>query len=219
MAPCTLVPTQEGLSLLVVGKKISDKTKSPAERLGILFWGILEGMSSMRMQRFRGFTLIELLVVIAIIGILAAIVMVSLTSSRQKGRDARRISDVKSIQLSLEEYYNDNSKYPISTGTLTNYMANIPVDPTTGSQYLYAALNATGGGVNCNSSNPPIRYHLGAILEVAATDKTGNFALNADAAAAASSYVCNPDSDFPGQTMNCTGSITNPINCYDVVNQ
>jgi len=53
----------------------------------------------------RGFTLIELLVVIAIIGILSSVVLASLNSARQKGRDARRISDVKQVQLALELFY------------------------------------------------------------------------------------------------------------------
>ena len=69
----------------------------------------------MKKQPDRGFTLIELLVVIAIIGILASIVLASLNIARMKGRDARRIADLKEMQNALELYYSDHNAYPVET--------------------------------------------------------------------------------------------------------
>ena len=67
----------------------------------------------------KGFTLIELLVVIAIIGILATVVLGALNSARVRARDARRISDVKAIQLSLELFLDTCGAYPdIDTATV-----------------------------------------------------------------------------------------------------
>ncbi len=54
----------------------------------------------MSTQQQKGFTLIELLVVVAIIGLLASVVLASLSTARKKGRDARRIADMKEIQIS-----------------------------------------------------------------------------------------------------------------------
>lgn len=189
----------------------------------------------------RGFTLIELLVVIAIIGVLASIVMASLSTARGKGRDARRISDVKSIQLALEEYYNDNLKYPTSIygGALTNYLPNVPTDPlasncgwtgsgwSTGSgQYCYTAINtASPASTNC-IANVPSKYHLGAVLEIAANDGAGSFSQDADATQN-SANACNsstPTVDFQGRTTGCAttganGAAGTSENCYDVVSQ
>lgn len=113
----------------------------------------------------RGFTLIELLVVIAIIGVLASIVLASLNTARRKSRDARRIADVKQIQLALELYF-DAQSTPAYPGTLAplapDYIPTVPTDPL-GVAYSYA---------DCTDNT---RYHLGATLE-----ESTNPALNND---------------------------------------
>ena len=90
------------------------------------------------MPRSRGFTLIEFLVVIAIIGILSSVVLASLNGARKKGRDARRISDLKQIELALEMYYDLNSsEYPDAASSLAStYISTLPADPQ-GGAYLY----------------------------------------------------------------------------------
>lgn len=65
----------------------------------------------MRKTLTKGFTLIELLVVIAIIGILASIVLVSLNSARNKGKDASVQSEIASLRGQAEIYYSTNSTY------------------------------------------------------------------------------------------------------------
>jgi len=67
----------------------------------------------------KGFTLIELLIVVAIIGLLASVVLVGLGGFRSRGRDARRIADLRETQNALELYYTKNNAYPSISGTDT----------------------------------------------------------------------------------------------------
>lgn len=67
------------------------------------------------MNSRKGFTLIELLVVIAIISLLASVIMSSLSTSRKKSRDARRLMDMKQITMALELYYDKYNVYPGNT--------------------------------------------------------------------------------------------------------
>lgn len=64
-----------------------------------------------------GFTLIELLITISIIAILSAISLAMLSEINQSGRDAKRVSDLKSVQSALEQYYADQGVYPIPGST------------------------------------------------------------------------------------------------------
>ena len=100
------------------------------------------------MQKKAGFTLIEVLVVIFIIGLLASVVLVGLGTFRARGRDARRIADLRSMQNILELYYAKNGEYPDTTpwtsleNTLKNSgigVSNIPDDPIPSERYNYGA--------------------------------------------------------------------------------
>ncbi len=63
----------------------------------------------------KGFTLIELLTVISIIGILSTVATVSLTSVRVRGRDTRRLADMRSLREALEFYSTFQGGYPGDT--------------------------------------------------------------------------------------------------------
>jgi len=127
----------------------------------------------MNTRTARGFTLIELLVVIAIIGILSSVVLASLNGARKKGRDARRIADMKQIQLALELYYDSNaSEYPLGVGAAglallaPTYISTIPLDPQTGASYMYNALTSAATPTSCiTSAALCANYVLGANLE------------------------------------------------------
>lgn len=119
-----------------------------------------------RRKEYRGgFTLIELLVVIAIIAILSAIAITAFSILNKNSRDARRKSDLKTIQSALEQYHSDQNFYPsgLGSGALTSdtgrptpyptpakiYLQTVPQDPTTGNAYPYLALPSA-----CINSGP-----------------------------------------------------------------
>ncbi len=128
---------------------------------------LIDTVESRARSSQAGFTLMEILIVMVIIGILATLGFGSFMSSQQKGRDARRKSDLSQVSRALEAYYNDKGSYPLSTGdgkiigcgpaTLkaecdwgdafsepvtgyndTVYMVQLPTDPRSPSQnYFY----------------------------------------------------------------------------------
>lgn len=65
----------------------------------------------MKLNYKKGFTLIELLVVVAIIGILASIVLVSLNSARDKGRDASAKGSMSSMRAAAELIFDNTNSY------------------------------------------------------------------------------------------------------------
>jgi len=70
------------------------------------------------LKESKGFTLIELLVVIAIIGLLSSVVLVNMSGTKGKARDAQRKQALNQIQLAVELYYNKYEVYPSTGGVV-----------------------------------------------------------------------------------------------------
>lgn len=96
----------------------------------------------------KGFTLVEVLVVIFIISLLASVVLVGLGTFRARGRDVRRIADLRSVQNILELYYAKNGQYPAGgdwgdlRGAITGAgigVGSFPNDPLSSQSYQYGA--------------------------------------------------------------------------------
>ena len=205
------------------------------------------GIPVHQLRAHRGFTLIELLVVIAIIGLLASIVTVSLSSARAKGRDTRRIADVKNIQLALALYYNDNLMYPKNiycpssggsgtcagaapnTGLVGAYLPVVPTDPSyteacTGSEqscYRYVGFTLASSPACNATSNIVSRYHIGTILEDTANAELSK---DVDAPLAGSGVMAgfractaSGSGDFNGLTPSCSATSGSNDACYDQI--
>lgn len=110
----------------------------------------------------RGFSLIELILVIAIIGLLAAVITVSVSGAKIRGRDARRDRDIHEIRTALGLYAADNGRFPtadepypvvlsgaddISTALISGgHIPKIPTDPIGNDPLLYSYTAITNGG-------------------------------------------------------------------------
>lgn len=147
-----------------------------------------------------GFTLIEMLVVIAVIGILYGIVMASVSDSKKRGRDSKRIADISVIQLALERYYDHNKKYPSTLNILSdssdpdNYDPSVLTKDPSDKLYVYSCVNS------CQS------YHLGANLEL------NNPILKDD------TLDKDDTRGFDGvDNSDCAGGLSGSGNCYDVL--
>lgn len=97
----------------------------------------------MKIKKIRknknGFTLFELLVSISIIAVLTAVAIVSFGGLNKKTRDARRMSDLEKIRISLEEARQVGNTYPGNLPALvgSSLLEKVPTDPK-GVGYTYA---------------------------------------------------------------------------------
>jgi prepilin-type N-terminal cleavage/methylation domain-containing protein len=109
------------------------------------------------MKNKKGFTLIELLVVISIIALLSSIVLSTLSDARGKARDAKRIQDLRQLQIAIETYYTDNGCYPVAIAT--------PGPESTASTPCPLTISTNMGAGICNTVNQHFNNSLKILVE------------------------------------------------------
>lgn len=128
--------------------------------------------SSKHLKNREGFTLIELIVVIVVIGILAATLLPQIMGAPSRARDTGRISELNSLSMALQAYYNDHGAFPtaaagecLTTASTTGALlisggyiqaSDFPTDPSASStnggrcaganagKYYYKSLSKNG---------------------------------------------------------------------------
>ena len=154
---------------------------------------------------FRGFTLIELLVVIAIIGLLSTIIAAPIQSARKKARDAKKIAELKSTQLALEQYAESNSaQYPINLTSLSpQFMPLLPTfaaSTTSNARDAFAYTFYTASSTG--AQDQIFAYHFGVKLEVYGPAlETDRDCMSATLSSALTSPYC---AVYNGNFMNST---------------
>lgn len=159
-----------------------------------------------------GFTALELLVVIGIIGIIIALALVGLTRARAKSRDDSRISNMRLVQIALEDFKTACRNYPysldasadnciFSNAEFGEFLNEIPVNPL-GTEFKYYAY------ANPSDSSQCIGYHLALELE---TENHVAFASDDDFNSDTSAYVA---CDNAGQPFN--GGPDDVTQLYDI---
>lgn len=111
----------------------------------------------MRLQKQRGFTLVELLVVIVIIGSLIAISAPIIIRQLGKGKEARALQQMRDMETALFDYQEDNhGLYPRSTGyapTLDDVFDTSQAQGIYLIEILRGASGVTAGGSPLDNKN------------------------------------------------------------------
>ncbi len=159
------------------------------------------------MNKKGGFTLIELLVVIAIIGILSSVVLVSLNSARQKGKDARIISDVQQTRTILESGYNGSAYPDLNGGNANCNGSGASVNVTTVASNANCTLAAGPGSATINQLYTDATGQ-GGNLFYSVNPNNGAYAIRGQLVSNAALFFCI---DSTGRTNASDNNVSNAV--------
>lgn len=154
-------------------------------------------------KKINGFSMIELLIVIAIITFLSAIIFVYANDARIKARDAKRLSDLRSLQTAVEILKKNNEHdvvpMPLTWSEFKTMLAPeislVPKDPQNSTDYHYVYCHHNDG----TAYNKKGKYIIATSLEIRGR--------------------ADDDFEITIPNVTCVGSdnsVTSGINCHSV---
>ena len=123
----------------------------------------MQKVQKQKLNNQEGFTLIELLVVISIIGLLASIILVSMVNARVKGRDVKRLADLRQARTALELYYADKGHYPIgkcSGDGTSEYMLGWVCFDCPSTNVIWGICDEADGSVTAQNINEALAKYI-----------------------------------------------------------
>ncbi|MBC7074845.1 MAG: prepilin-type N-terminal cleavage/methylation domain-containing protein [Syntrophomonadaceae bacterium] len=103
--------------------------------------------SFIKINKNRGFTLVELVIVMAILAVLAALAIPKYTSVLSEAKAKSDQTNVKLLQDAIDLYYAENGEYPATLNDLEpDYIKEVPTQqhPTANQGDSFSYNSATG---------------------------------------------------------------------------
>jgi prepilin-type N-terminal cleavage/methylation domain-containing protein len=159
----------------------------------------------------RAFTLIELLVVIAIIAILVGLLFPAFKAVQNQARQTQAKNDLTQIVNAVNAFYTDYGRYPVPTGTTTNYTYGPGGDVSNNQTLLTELRGCTGATGSCPGTatintrqivfiSPPDVKNSAAPRSGIGTTAGGNIGQYFDSWG--TNYVIRIDGDYNNQLPN-----------------
>jgi type IV pilus assembly protein PilE len=158
------------------------------------------------MRRKSGFTLIELMIVVVIIAILAAVALPSYRDHMMRSKITEATSNLASIRVNMEQYYQDNRKY--GTGGTCGLAL-----PTNTKYFDFGAGGTAGAG--CVSGNASGAGDQTYIITAAgnATGGMAGFAYTIDQSNGKTTVIAAPADTAKWGTGDPTCWVIRPNSC------
>jgi len=148
--------------------------------------------NKIKMNKQKGFTIIELIVVIAIIAVLAAIVLVNVTQYIAKGKDSAIKGNMSSMATIAAAFYDNNSSMFLDSAT--PHVIDLSTDAAFAAGKA-AIEDSNGPANNVNSSRIATAWCVQSALNEAGK------------------YWCVDNTGYKGDTGNATSCDTDTADC------